>query len=142
MSIQAQVYMNYKNSTVETAGPGKLLLMLYNAAIRDLESAIQKIAEKDLEAAHKLIIKAQDIITEFMCTLNMDYEISGKLLSLYEYLHHRLIEANVSKDVEIITEVQGFLVELRDTWQEVVNKTSGAAQRVAAGGGGGINVRG
>lgn len=142
MSIQAQVYMNYKNSTVETAGPGKLLLMLYNAAIRDLESAIQKIAEKDLEAAHKLIIKAQDIITEFMCTLNMDYEISGKLLSLYEYLHHRLVEANVRKDVEIITEVRGFLVELRDTWQEAVNKTSGAAQRVAAGGGGGINVRG
>lgn len=142
MSVQAQIYASYKNSAVETASPGKLLLMLYNAAIRNLDSAMQRIAEKDLEAAHKLIIKTQDIITEFMCTLNMDYEISGKLLSLYEYLHHRLIEANVRKDVEIITEVQGFLVELRDTWQEAVNKTSGAAQRVAAGGGGGINVRG
>jgi len=142
MSIQAQVYMNYKNSTVETASPGKLLLMLYNAAIRDLESAIQRIAEKDLEAAHKLIIKAQDIITEFMCTLNMDYEISEKLLSLYEYLHHRLVEANVRKDVEIITEVLGFLVELRDTWQEAVNKTSGTGQRMAAVGATGINLRG
>lgn len=142
MSIQTQIYATYKNSTVETASPGKLLLMLYNAAIKDLDIAMQGIAEKDIEGAHKKIIRAQDIITEFMCTLNMDYELSGKLLSLYEYLHRRLVEANVHKDIEIITEVRGFLVELRDSWQEAANKASGAGQRVAAGGGGGINLRG
>jgi flagellar protein FliS len=137
----AQMYASYKNSAVETASPGKLLLMLYNGAIKDLDQAIQKIAEKDMETAHQRLVRAQDIIVEFMCTLNMDYEISEKLLALYEYLHHRLVEANISKDVEIINEVRGFLVELRDTWQEAVNRTSGTAQRLAAGGGG-INVRG
>lgn len=142
MSINAQVYANYKHSAVETASPGKLLLMLYNAAIRNLDDAIRTIAEKDMETAHQRLVKTQDIIVEFMCTLNMDYEISGKLLALYDYMHQRLIEANVSKDVEIINEVRGFLVELRDTWQEAVNKTSGVASRVAAGGSGGINVRG
>ena len=142
MSIQAQIYATYKNSTVETASPGKLLLMLYDAAIRDLDIAMQGVAEKDIAGAHKRIIRAQDIITEFMCTLNMDYELSGKLLLLYEYLHRRLVEANIHKDVEIIAEVRGFLVELRDSWQEAVNKASGAGQRVAAGGGGSINLRG
>lgn len=142
MSIKAQVYASYKNSAVETASPGKLLLMLYNGAIRDLDTAIQKIAEKDLETAHNRLVRAQDIITEFMCTLNMDYEISGKLLALYEYLHRRLVEANARKDVEIINEVRGFLIELRDTWQEALNKTSSTAPRVAAGGSSGINVQG
>jgi flagellar protein FliS len=137
----AQMYANYKNSAVETASPGKLLLMLYNGAIKDLDHAIQKITEKDFAAAHQMLVRAQDIIVEFMCTLNMDYEISEKLLALYEYLHRRLVEANIGKDVEIINEVRGFLVELRDTWQEAVNRTSGTAQRLAAGGGG-INVRG
>jgi flagellar protein FliS len=137
----AQMYASYKNSAVETASPGKLLLMLYNGAIKDLDHAIQKITEKDFAAAHQMLVRAQDIIVEFMCTLNMDYEISEKLLALYEYLHRRLVEANISKDVEIINEVRGFLVELRDTWQEAVNRTSGTAQRLAAGGGG-INVRG
>ncbi|MGI6550475.1 MAG: flagellar export chaperone FliS [Syntrophomonadales bacterium] len=142
MSIKAQVYASYKNSAVETASPGKLLLMLYNGAIRDLDTAIQRIAEKDFETAHNRLVRAQDIITEFMCTLNMDYEISGKLLALYEYLHRRLVEANARKDVEIINEVRGFLIELRDTWQEALNKTSSTAPRVAAGGSSGINVQG
>lgn len=142
MSVNAQMYASYKNSVVETASPGKLLLMLYNGAIRDLDSAIQKIDERDFAVAHQRLVRAQDIIVEFMCTLNMDYEISEKLLALYEYLHHRLVEANMRKDVEIINEVRGFLVELRDTWQEAANRTSSQAQRVAAGGGGGLNVRG
>jgi flagellar protein FliS len=142
MSIKAQVYASYKNSAVETASPGKLLLMLYNGAIRDLDTATQRIAEKDFETAHNRLVRAQDIITEFMCTLNMDYEISGKLLALYEYLHRRLVEANARKDAEIINEVRGFLIELRDTWQEALNKTSSTAPRVAAGGSSGINVQG
>ena len=116
--------------------------MLYNGAIRDLDTAIQRIAEKDFETAHNRLVRAQDIITEFMCTLNMDYEISGKLLALYEYLHRRLVEANARKDAEIINEVRGFLIELRDTWQEALNKTSSTAPRVAAGGSSGINVQG
>jgi len=142
MSTQPQVYASYKNSAVETASPGKLLLMLYNAAIRNLDSAIQSIADKDIESAHKSIIRTQDIVSEFMRTLNMDYEISEKLLALYDYLHRRLVEANIHKDVEIINEVRGFLVELRDAWQEAVKKASSTPSRVAAAGGGGINLRG
>jgi len=142
MNTQPHLYANYKNSTVETASPGKLLLMLYNAAIRNLDSAIQSIADKDIQAAHKSIVRTQDIISEFMCTLNMDYDISEKLLALYDYLHRRLVEANIHKDVEIIKEVRGFLVELRDAWQEAVKKASSMTTRAAAAGGGGINLRG
>jgi flagellar protein FliS len=116
--------------------------MLYNAAIRNLDSAIQSIADKDIQAAHKSIVRTQDIISEFMCTLNMDYDISEKLLALYDYLHRRLVEANIHKDAEIINEVRGFLVELRDAWQEAVKKASSMTTRAAAAGGGGINLRG
>ena len=142
MSTQPQVYASYKSSAVETASPGKLLLMLYNAAIRNLDSAVQSIADKDIQSAHKSIVRTQDIISEFMCTLNMDYDISEKLLALYDYLHRRLVEANIHKDVEIINEVRGFLVGLRDAWQEAVQKASSMTTRAAAAGGGGINLRG
>lgn len=142
MSTQPQVYASYKSSAVETASPGKLLLMLYNAAIRNLDSAVQSISDQDIESAHKSIVRSQEIVAEFMYTLNMDYEISEKLLALYDYLHRRLVEANIHKDVEIINEVRGFLVELRDAWQEAVKKASSTPSRVAAAGGGGINLRG
>ncbi len=143
MSGNAQVYANYRNSAVETASPGKLLLMLYNGAIRNLDRAVRAIADNDLESAHTMLVKTQDIIIEFMCTLNMDYEIAEKLLGLYEYMHQQLIKANINKDVEIIKEVQGFLVELRDVWQEALNKTAGSSMpQVAAGSRSGINIRG
>ena len=142
MSTQPQVYASYKSSAVETASPGKLLLMLYNAAIRNLDSAVQSISDQDIESAHKSIVRSQEIVAEFMYTLNMDYEISEKLLALYDYLHRRLVEANIHKDVEIINEVRGFLVELRDAWQQAVQKASGTYARAAAAGGGGINLRG
>ncbi len=142
MSTQPQVYASYKSSAVETASPGKLLLMLYNAAIRNLDSAVQSISDQDIESAHKSIVRSQEIVAEFMYTLNMDYEISEKLLALYDYLHRRLVEANIHKDAEIINEVRGFLVELRDAWQEAVKKASSMTTRAAAAGGGGINLRG
>ncbi len=142
MSTQPQVYASYRNSAVETASPGKLLLMLYNAAIRNLDNAVQSIADKDIESAHKSIVRTQDIVSEFMCSLNMEYEISEKLLALYDYLHRRLVEANIHKNVEIIKEVRGFLVELRDAWQEAVKKASSTPSRAAAAGGGRVNLQG
>jgi len=141
MSVNAQAYANYKSTAIETATPGRLLLMLYNAAIRNLDEAVINIKGNDLESAHNRLVKAQEIIVEFMCTLNMDYEISHKLMGLYDYLYRRLIEANVNKDVEKIEEVRVFLVELRDTWQEVVSKTSGV-NSLGAAANGGLNVRG
>ena len=142
MNRQTQSLCKLQEFSRKTASPGKLLLMLYNAAIRNLDSAVQSISDQDIESAHKSIVRSQEIVAEFMYTLNMDYEISEKLLALYDYLHRRLVEANIHKDVEIINEVRGFLVELRDAWQQAVQKASGTHARVAAAGGGGINLRG
>jgi len=97
--------------------------MLYNGCIRFIKQAMECIESKDLEGAHKAIIRAQDIILEFMSTLDMKYEISHNLLALYDYLHRRLVEANTKKDVVILEEVLTFVTELRDTWAEVVKIT-------------------
>lgn len=115
--MSAYAYNQYKNTAVETASPGKLLLMLYDAAIRNLDKAQQAILEKDIPTSHKNLVKTQDIIKEFMCTLNMDYEISKNLFSLYEYMLQQLVQANVKKDPELVAEVRGYLTDLRETWQ-------------------------
>ncbi len=126
MSMNAQVYNQYKKATVETASPGRLLLMLYDGAIKNINNAIIAINTKDNNKAHNDIIKTQDIIMELMSTLNMDYEISKSLYSLYDFLMNRLIEANINKDAKMLEEVAVFVGELRDTWQEVVKKQSNA----------------
>lgn len=123
--MYAQAYDQYKKTSIETLSPGKLLLMLYDGAIRNVKDAREAIKTKDYNMAHNRIIKAQDIVTELMVTLNMEYDISKQLYSIYDYIYRRMVEANVNKDTEILDEVEGFLTELRDTWQEVVKKQAG-----------------
>ncbi len=55
-----------------------------------------------------------------MVTLNRDLEVSKNMFALYEYMNHRLIEANIQNDVAIIEEVEGLVTEFRDTWKEVI----------------------
>ncbi|MGI6488887.1 MAG: flagellar export chaperone FliS [Syntrophomonadaceae bacterium] len=122
MSVNARAYQQYRNSVVETASPGRLLLMLYNAAIRNLDAAHRAIEDQNTVQANDCLLKAQDILLELMSTLDMEYEIAKQLLSLYDYMYRQLIQANVKKDVELVDEVRGFLVELRDTWQEAIKR--------------------
>jgi flagellar secretion chaperone FliS len=113
-------YEVYQKNQVSTAKPEELTLMLYNGAIKFLQQSKMAIENKDLAKANTLIMKTQDIITELLVTLNMDYAISNSLASLYEYMKQKLIEANMKKDIETIDEVIGMLQELRTTWQQAM----------------------
>lgn len=115
-------YQQYKENAILTASPEELVLMLYNGIVRFIEEAKGAIEKKDYMAANNSIQRAQDIITELMLTLDMNYDISKNLYSLYDYMLRRLIDANVKKDVAILEEVKGFAIELRDTWSVALNK--------------------
>ena len=116
-------YQQYQEQSIKTASPGELTLMLYNGCIKFINQAKQFIEQKDIEKANNAIVRAQDIIQELLVTLNMDYEISKNLAALYDFMYRRLIDANISKDVEALDEVLDLVTELRDTWKEVIKKT-------------------
>lgn len=120
MAMPNNAYNQYQNSMVNTATPQDLTLMLYNGLVRFIKQAIQAVEDKDILKAHNCNIKAQAIITEFMSTLDPKYEISKSFLPLYDYMHRRLIEANIHKDKAILEEVLGFAQEFRDTWQQAM----------------------
>ncbi|HHW56418.1 MAG TPA: flagellar export chaperone FliS [Clostridia bacterium] len=115
-------YQQYKENAILTASPEELVLMLYNGIIRFIEEAKKAIEKKDYVAANNSIQRAQDIVTELMITLDMNYDISKNLYSLYDYMLRRLIDANIKKDVEILEEVREFAVELKETWNVALNK--------------------
>lgn len=113
-------YAKYKQQSVNTATPEELTLMLYDGCIKFINIAKIAIEEKDYQTAHKNIIKAEDIITEFIVTLNMDYEISKNLKELYVFYYNLLVEANLKKDISILEEVKVFVVDIRNTWKEAM----------------------
>jgi len=115
-------YQQYRQQQVNTATPDRLLIMLYDGALRFCQQAKTALEQKQMELAHVNLTKAQNIIVEFMTTLNMNYEISRNLYALYDYLYNRLVEANIKKDAAIVEEASGFLTELRKTWAEAAIK--------------------
>jgi len=119
--LQAQnAYNAYKQNSVTTASPGELTLMLYNGCLKFMHQAKKGILEKNIEMKNTNLIKAQNIITELMSTLNMDLAVSNEMMPLYDYMNRRLMEANIKSDPSIIDEVEGLVVEFRDTWKEVI----------------------
>lgn len=113
-------FRQYQSNTVNTASPQELTLMLYNGLIKFLNFSIQGIEEKSIEKANNYILRSQDIIEEFMRTLDMNYEISNGMFALYDYMNNRLIEANIKKDKTIVEEVRGFAEDMRDTWAQAM----------------------
>ncbi len=113
-------YAAYQNNSVNTAAPGELTLMLYNGCLKFLHIAKQAINEKNIELKNTNIQKSQAIIHELMVTLDTNVEVSKNLLSLYEYINHRLTEANIKNDMSILEEVEGYVTDFRNTWKQVI----------------------
>ena len=108
----------YQQTQVQTASPEKILIMLYDGAIQFLNKAKIGIDNMNIEETHNNIVSAQRIISEFMNTLDMKAggELAKNLYNLYEYLHYRLVQANVKKDPVMVDEVLGHLKDLKQTW--------------------------
>ena len=114
-------YAQYKKVQVETADQGKLLLMLYDGALRFLGRARVCLEEGDLQGTNNNILRAQDIIAELMSSLKLDVgDIAHSLYSLYEYMHHLLVQANINKDGVPLEQVEEMLKELADSWRESI----------------------
>lgn len=113
-------YQSYQTNAVQTASPGELTLMLYNGCLKFIAQAKKAIEEKDIEARNTNLLKAQKIIQELMVTLNMEYEVAKSMMTMYDYIYRRLVEANIKSDVTILEEVEGYVKEFRDTWKQVI----------------------
>lgn len=113
-------FQAYQNSSVNTASPGELTLMLYNGCLKFIHLAKKDIESKNIEMRNKHIQKAQAIIKELMVTLDMSYELSKNLVALYDYTNRRLMEANIKSDLTILNEVEEIITEFRDTWKQAI----------------------
>lgn len=122
MSANSQ-FQAYQDNSVSTASPGELTLMLYNGCLKFIKYAKKGIVEENHELKNTNVQKAQNIIRELMVTLDPGAAISGQLMPLYDYINHRLIEANLNNDPAILDEVTEMVKEFRDTWKEVLKQT-------------------
>ena len=106
--------------------------MLYDGAIKNASFAVEHMKSGEIEKVHNCLIKAKNIVTELMATLNMEKggEVAKNLQSLYSYMFSQLIEANMEKKTQPIVVVIELLKELRVAWVEI-NKKSKTQSKVS-----------
>lgn len=117
----------YKQMSIETATPAELVLMLYNQALRSMKEAIGSLEAKDVQASNAHLQRAQEIVDELKTSLNISLggKIAQGLGTMYEYVNHQLLEANMKKDPTFVADASKVISELRDGWAEAV-KSYGA----------------
>lgn len=117
----SNAYQVYQNNQVNTASKEKLLMMLYDGAIKFLRLSIKAMKEKNIEKTNQYLIRTQDIISELMITINFDAgDIAKNLHSLYDFMNYELIQANIEKDINRVENICGMMSDLRNTWSNII----------------------
>jgi flagellar protein FliS len=113
----------YQETAVTTQNRGRLIVMLYDGAIKFLRQAIQDLEQNDFAAKGNHIIRAQDILYELNTVLDVEKggQVAQNLRALYNFMQRHLSEANLRKDPQMLKEVIGMLEELNQSWRAITN---------------------
>ena len=114
----------YKEIAIQTSSPAKLVVMLYEGAIRFLNQSISAIQSKDLDSKRQSIDRAVAVIQHLQSTLDMGQgkEVATDLDRLYTYITSRILDASGKLEIEPLEEAIKLLTTLLSGWEEVARK--------------------
>lgn len=128
MTPYANARQAYAESSILTATPEQLVVMLYDGAIRFLRQSAEYMRAGQREQSRNRMSRAEAIIDELNSTLDMSYgDVPANLRSIYLFCKRHLINANVNSDPHAIETVAGLLGELRESWDQLANPVALAA---------------
>jgi flagellar protein FliS len=115
----------YLETAVETASPARLIVMLYDGAIRFINEAAHAMRQRDYEAQNAKLQRAQKILAELISSLDFDKggEIAENLFRLYTYMYNQLVEANINDSRDRLEHVVHLLSELREAWDTIATES-------------------
>ena len=114
----------YKKTSIHTASKEQILLMLYQAAIKNCKKAMEAIDEGQIAKKGEFIGKLQDIIIELNNSLNHEVggDVADELASLYDYLLYETTQANIKIDKKPLESVHQILGTLYEGWSQAVKQ--------------------
>jgi len=117
-------YERYLETAVETASPARLIVMLYDGAIRFINEAHSAMRQRDYETQNNKLQRAQKILAELISSLDFEKggEIAENLFRLYTYMYNQLVEANIQDAPERLEHVIDLLSDLREAWDAIASE--------------------
>ncbi len=123
----------YQEIAVQTSSPTKLVVMLYEGAIRFLRQSVTAIQSKDLDQKRQSVDRAVAVIQHLQGTLDMDRggAVAAELDKLYTYINSKIIEGSSKLQTAPIEEAIKLLTVLLSGWEEVSRRGQVLAQQAA-----------
>jgi flagellar protein FliS len=110
----------YRQQAILTATPGRLVVMLYDGALRFLSQAAAAMREDSMSQADERLARAEAIVTELLVTLDLSHgEIPERLQGIYVFCNKLMIEARLERDADKLDVTRELLAELREAWSEI-----------------------
>ena len=115
----ASLRSRYLGDSVATASPQRILVMLYDRLVLDLERAEMALDTGDRTEAAAQIQHAQDIVFELRESLRVDaWEGGPRLAALYSWMITELVQAGVKRDRNRVSACRQIAEPLRDAWRQ------------------------
>lgn len=130
MNAALRAQQRYREDAILSASPPRLLTMLFDRLLLDVDRAEAAQLASDWQTAGTELQHAQRIVAELHGSLTDDWEGSTGLRALYTYLSRTLIGANIGRDVERTRECRALIAPLRDAWHAAADSTTPAATSV------------
>jgi flagellar protein FliS len=117
--LTSRAHAAYKADGVTTASPGRLIVMLYDRLLIDLDRA--ETALNNHQSCHEHLLHAQDIVLELRVSLDIAvWDGAASLAGIYTFVYQELVLANVKRDVARVMVCRQLLKPLRDAWAQIL----------------------
>lgn len=118
-TARTAVLNRYASDGMATTSPQRLVVMLFQRLVSDLEKAHDATTNRRIEAAHDALLHAQDIVYELRLALDVDsFEGAKELAALYDHLMAQMVEANRTKNPATVHHCRTIAEPLAETFAE------------------------
>lgn len=117
----------YADEAAQTVSPARLLMMLYDRLVQDMQAAEQAMEAKDFATTGERLGRAQEILLELRASLDTTVWPEGEGLgALYMWAVGELMQARLRSEPARVRVVRELMEPLRDAWRQAAAETAGA----------------
>ena len=126
----SRYHNQYRKNEISTSSQGRLIVMMYEGAIKFTTMALQSLDKGDIAGRGKYINKTHDIINELSLALDLKKggEVAVRLEFLYQFMLSQLTLANIKSDRKALENVIKILGPLAEAWEELFHSSTNTGQ--------------
>jgi len=116
------VARRYVQAARETASPERLMVLLFQAALRNVRGGAAALEASRTKEGSELLVRAADIVMELRATLDRAKapELCDTLAGIYQFAWRRLTAAALSRNPQGARDAERALAPVSDAFEQAV----------------------